>query len=95
MTELIDKNLLGGAPADVTKTGPRPEQKAAPFALVVGSPNLLTKEMDDGELACTVTYQARRAASTKIEDELDALVERIDAGFFTPSDAWQDNSHVD
>ena len=66
-----------GAPADVTKTGPRPEQKAAPFVLIVGSPDLLVGDDGDG-LACTVTYQARRAASASIEAELDALVGRID-----------------
>ena len=69
-----------GAPADVTKTGPRPEQKAAPFVLIVGSPNLLVGDDGDG-LACTVTYQARRAASASIEAELDALVGRIDADY--------------
>ena len=69
-----------GAPADVTKTGPRPEQKAAPFVLIVGSPDLLVGDDGDG-LACTVTYQARRAASASIEAELDALVGRIDADY--------------
>ena len=48
-----------GAPADVTKTGPRPEQKAAPFVLIVGSPDLLVGDDGDG-LACTVTYGAPR-----------------------------------
>ena len=40
------------------------------------------KVADDGDgLACTVTYQARRAASASIEAELDALVGRIDADY--------------
>ena len=82
LRDVSKENGLWGHP-DWPEAAEMNDAEAGVFSLIWmdieadGSPDLLVGDDGDG-LACTVTYQARRAASASIEAELDALVGRID-----------------